>query len=497
MTSMNVLIIALYLVAMVAVGLRASRRAHNSEDYRVAGRRLGPGFYTGTMAAVVLGGASTVGGVGLGYTYGVSGMWLVVAIATGLAALSLFFAGRIQSLKVFTVSQMLQLRYGEGGGAKASSFVMLAYTVMLSVTSTSAYAAIFSVLFPIDRTWAILLGGVVVVAYSVLGGMWSITLTDMMQFVFMTAGLFLILLPFSLSAAGGWSGLTERLDASFFTWNGMGTQAIITMFVVYGFGMLIGQDIWQRVFTARSPEVARWGGLTSAVYVGVYGVAGAVIGMAAAVLAPDLASPDDAFATMAQQYVPVGLGGVVLAAGVAAMMSTASGALIASATVARVDVVPTLKALSGRGTAPAGQDATGTDEAAELRTDRLYMLVFGVVITAISIFVSDTVTALTIAYDILVGGLLVAILGGLVWRRGTGLGAALSMLVGSVVVLASMVFFGVLANAPIYLGLLSSAAVYVVVSLLSRPTSAEVRQSWNERLAGSGPAGADRTEIRP
>ncbi|MFF0990410.1 sodium:solute symporter [Kocuria nitroreducens] len=494
---MNLLIIVLYLVAMVGIGLWASRRAHNAEDYRVAGRRLGPGFYTGTMAAVVLGGASTVGGVGLGFRYGLSGMWLVVAIATGLAALSLFFAGRIQSLKVFTVSQMLHLRYGEGGGTKASSFVMLAYTVMLSVTSTSAYAAIFSVLFPIDRTWAILLGGVVVVAYSVLGGMWSITLTDMMQFVFMTVGIFLILLPFSLSAAGGWSGLTERLDASFFTWNGMGTQAIITMFVVYGFGMLIGQDIWQRVFTARSPQVARWGGLTAAVYVGLYGFAGAVIGMAAAVLAPNLASPDDAFATMAQQYVPVGLGGVVLAAGVAAMMSTASGALIASATVARVDVVPTLKALFGRRPALAGQDATAADEAAELRTDRLYMLVFGVVITAISIFISDTVTALTIAYDILVGGLLVAILGGLVWKRGTGLGAALSMLVGSVVVLVSMLFFGVLANAPIYLGLVSSAVVYVIVSLLSRPTHQGVLQHWNERLSGSRPAGDDRTEIRP
>lgn len=52
----------------------------------VAGRRLGTGLYTSTMAAVVLGGASTVGGVGLGYQYGISGMWLVVAIAVGLGS---------------------------------------------------------------------------------------------------------------------------------------------------------------------------------------------------------------------------------------------------------------------------------------------------------------------------------------------------------------------------------------------------------------------------
>ncbi len=71
-------------------------------------------LYSGTMAAIVLGGASTIGGVGLGYKYGISGMWLVVAIGVGMLALSLLFAGRIQRLRVYTVSQMLELRYGPG-----------------------------------------------------------------------------------------------------------------------------------------------------------------------------------------------------------------------------------------------------------------------------------------------------------------------------------------------------------------------------------------------
>lgn len=471
---MNIAIIVVYLVAMVAVGLWAARRASSTEDYRVAGRRLGPLFYTGTMSAVVLGGASTVGGIGLGYTYGISGMWLVMAIATGLLVLSLVFAGRITRLKIYTVSQMLGLRYGHGTASRVSSVVMLAYTLMLAVTSTSAYASIFSVLFPVDRTGAILLGGLVVVAYSVLGGMWSITLTDMMQFVFMTVGIFLILLPFSLVAAGGWSGMSDRLDATFFAPDAMGFQSIITMFVIYGFGMLIGQDIWQRVFTARSAGVARWGGTSAAVYVGLYGVTGAVIGMAAAAVLPTLENSDDAFALMAQQHVPAGLGGVVLAAGVAAMMSTASGALIASATVARVDVVPLFKTL-----------VTGQQNSRpSVRGDRLYLLTFGVVVTVFSVLVPDVVTALTIAYDLLVGGLLVAILGGLLWRRGNSLGAAASMAAGSVAVVVGMLAFGVMANAPIYIGLGVSAVVYAVVSLSTRPTDPAVLGAWDRRLAG-------------
>ncbi|WP_431791450.1 sodium:solute symporter [Kocuria palustris] len=470
---MNIAIIVAYLIAMVAVGLIAARRARSAEDYRVAGRRLGPVFYTGTMAAVVLGGASTVGGIALGHTYGLSGMWLVVAIAVGVLALSLFFAGRIASLKIYTVSEMLALRFGAGIASRVSSIVMLAYTVMLAVTSTSAYASIFTVLFPMGRTSAILLGSLVVIAYSCLGGMWSITLTDMMQFLFMTVGIFAILLPFSLSAAGGWSGLGERLDATYFSLDGMGFQSIITMFVVYGFGMLIGQDIWQRVLTARSPQVARWGGVLSAIYIGIFGVAGAVIGMAAAVVLPQLEVPDDAFARMAVEHVPAGLGGIVLSAGVAAMMSTASGALIAAATVARVDVLPMLKG--------AVSSTDGGEE--EVSGDRRYMIVLGVAVTIFSVLVPDVVTALTIAYDLLVGGLLVAILGGLTWRRGNAVGAASSMIAGAIAVVIGMLAFGVMANAPIYIGLAVSAVVFVAVSLATRPTDPDVLRVWDERLA--------------
>lgn len=471
---MNLLIILLYLAALIGFGVWGKRKAKNAEDFRVAGRRLGPLFYTGTMSAVVLGGASTVGGIGLGYKFGISGMWLVVAIAVGVLILSLIFAPIITRLKLYTVSQMMTLRYGVRS-TQMSSIVMLAYTVMLTVTSTAAYASVFTVMFGMPRMWGIILGAVVVIAYSMLGGMWSITLTDMMQFGIMTVGIFFLLLPFSLHYAGGWSGLSERLDTQFFELGSMGMDSIVTMFVIYTLGLLVGQDIWQRVFTARSPEVARWGGAAAGIYVALYGLAGAVIGMAGAVLTPGLESKDDTFATLAQNYLPLGVGGVVLAAGVAAMMSTASGALIAAATVARVDVIPFLT-----GKNPVEEYEEESDET--LAQDRIYLLIIGVITTVIALFLADTVTSLTIAYDILVGGLLVAILGGLLWKRGTGIGAAASMLAGTIGVLGTMPIFGVLANEPIYIGLGVSLLVYVVVSLLSKPTRPEVLRAWNQRL---------------
>ncbi|MGV0745797.1 sodium:solute symporter [Mycolicibacterium sp. XJ870] len=475
---LDIAIVVVYLLAMLAFGFWGKTRTKNSADFLVAGRRLGPALYTGTMAAVVLGGASTVGGVGLGYKWGISGMWLVVAIAVGLLALSLFFAGPISRLRVYTVAQMLSLRYGVDA-TSASGVVMAAYTLMLSVTSTIAYATVFNVLFGTGRTLSVIIGGAVVMLYSSIGGMWSITLTDMVQFILKTIGVFFLLLPFTWNRAGGLDGIRERAGDAVFDFTAIGTDTIITFFVVYSFGMLIGQDIWQRVFTARSPQVAKWGGTTAALYCVLYGVAGALIGMAAATFLPDVEASDDVYAQIAESILPVGISGIVLAAAVAAMMSTASGALIATATVARTDVKPLLLRLIGR----KADDAESPE--GDVHSDRRYVAVLGVIVIIIAALLNDVVGALTIAYDILVGGLLVAILGGFLWKRATGAGALASMAVGTVVTLGTMAIVGdVLANEPIYYGLASSLIAYVVVSLATTRTPAPVLQVWDDRLAG-------------
>ena len=163
---------------------------------------------------------------------------------------------------------------------------MVAYTLMLSVTSTIAYATVFNVLFDTNRTLSVIIGGAIVMLYSSIGGMWSITLTDMVQFILKTIGIFFLLLPFTWNRAGGFDGIRERAGDAAFDLGAIGIRTIITFFVVYSFGMLIGQDIWQRVFTARSPQVAKWGGTTAAIYCLLYGVAGALIGTAASTFLP-------------------------------------------------------------------------------------------------------------------------------------------------------------------------------------------------------------------
>ncbi|MGO0604241.1 sodium:solute symporter [Brevibacterium linens] len=506
---MDSLVVIIYLAAMVGFGVWGRFKAHNQEDFLVAGRRLGGLLYTGTMSAVVLGGASTIGGVGLGYTAGLSGMWLVLSIGLGIIALSLFFAPKIQKLEIYTVSQMLELRYGRGSRF-VSGAIMTAYGLMISTTSTVAYATVFHTLFDLNKVWSVLIGGGIVILYSMLGGMWSITLTDFVQFFIQTIGIFLIMLPLVLSKSGGIGQLFSSLPESHTSPVGIGWQAILGYILIYTLGLLIGQDIWQRVFTARSPGVARWGGFSAGVYCLLYAVAGALIGMAATTIVPGIEVQDDVFAAVVDASMSPVLGGIVLAAALAAMMSTASGSLMAASTVcrqdivepilARKDIVPASAGSSADGAAADGSaaSANGTGSATsarstlvrslvretgdEVRDSRIYLIVLGVVTLVLAMIMPSVVEALTVAYNLLVAGLFIPILGGLVFKRGTIVGVMAGMILGAVTTVVVMITMGIYSNEAIYLGLIASLVGYLVGSFASKPTSPEVMAAWKERI---------------
>lgn len=445
-------VVVAYLAAMLLLGWYGMRRARTQEDFLVAGRNLGPAFYMGTMAATVLGGASTVGTVRLGYVHGISGFWLCAMLGLGIVVLNVCLARPLLKLRIYTVTQILEFRYS-ARTRHVSALVMMAYALMLAATSVIATGTVMQVLFDMPFWLAILVGGGVVVVYSAVGGMWSLTLTDIVQFLIKTIGLMAVLLPICLYRVGGWDQLVAKLPASSFEATAIGWPTIVTYFLIYFFGILIGQDIWQRVFTARSERVARLAGAAAGLYCIVYGLVGALIGMTAKVLLPDLANVNNAFAAIVQAELPAGIRGLVIAAALAAMMSTASAAMLASATVLAEDLLPALR--GGRGFT-------------HVRSHRLMTLLAGLATLGIALAVDDVLDALTCAYNLLVGGMLVPILGAIWWRRATTAGAIASMLLGCATAVGFMIRDGLAANTPIYASLAVSAFSFLVVSLMGR-----------------------------
>jgi solute:Na+ symporter, SSS family len=453
MHKLDLLVMTAYMIGILGAGYWAKRKVTSQAEFLVAGRSVGPFLYAGTLAAIVLGGASTVGGVKLGYLYGISGLWFVFMFGLGILVLSVFLVPKIFDLNLYTVPELLERRYGPSARI-AGGVVMVAYDFMVAVTATIAVGAVMEVIVGIPRTIAIVLSSSVMVAYSVFGGMWSLTITDIVQFVIKTIGILFILLPAAIWHAGGFEAMRLHLPPGFFSLTHIGAPKIFSFFLLYFFGIIIGQDVWQRVFTARSIPVARSGGIAVGLYCLVYAIAGALIGTAGRVFLPALADPDSAFANIVNAVLPVGLRGLVLAASLAAMMSTASACLLASSTVLLEDVYLPLR----------GVKSTGS-----VTQSRVVTFAFGVLMTVVASTTTDVIAAITVAYDLLVGALLTPVLGAMLWRRGTAYGALASIAVGATAVVVLLFVQGIDSDAPIYGGLALSIVTYLIVSMASQP----------------------------
>jgi SSS family solute:Na+ symporter len=138
------------------------------------------------------------------------------------------------------------------------------------------------------------------------------------------------------------------------------------------------------------------------------------------------------------------------------MMSTASAGLLAASTTLTEDLLPRLRG---------GKQSS-------LNINRLFTLLTGIAVLGIALVVSDVISALTLAYNLLVGGMLIPLMGAIFWKRATTAGAISSMGLGFATALVFMLKDGLDANTPIYYSLVVGLISFIVVSLLSpRPVA--------------------------
>ncbi|WP_096390972.1 sodium:solute symporter [Halopenitus persicus] len=462
-------IIVLYMIGLLGVGYWGYRRSDTLDDYLVAGRDIPIWMYVPVMSAVILGGASTIGGGGLGYQHGVSGAWLVVWLGLGVAAVGFLISTELANLKAYTLGEILERRF-DTYSATVGAVVAGIYALTIAITQVISIGTVLTALLDYELNAMILVAGVIVIGYTALGGMFSVTITDFVQWIIMTVGVFLFALPLGLLEVGGISGLTAELDPSYFSPTGIGIETVISYFLLYFLGIMIGQDIWQRVFTADSPETARIGNIATGAYAVVYGIATAVLGMIALVLFPALENPDLALPQLVLETVPTGLSGLILAGFISAMMSTADSALLASSTLFTNDVYKRFI----------------DPDASEQRytwVSRVGILVLGVGMIGVAILIGDVVNALTLAYNLLTGAIFVPLMAAFFWRGGTWQGAITAILGSSVVVVATMAVYGFGSNRPIIYGLVASLVLFVGVSLVTGPPPREKLEAWLESIS--------------
>jgi solute:Na+ symporter, SSS family len=463
MNILDTFVLLLYFGSLIMVGIIGIKKAKSEKDFVLAGSRLGYFSHVGCLAAVIIGGAATMGSTTLGYNFGISGFWFVSMMGLGIAALGLFVVNKIGSYKVFTISQLLGKRFGEGTQL-ISAIVTAIYTLMIVVTQVIGMGNVIHVLLGWPIIPSMLIGGGIVLFYTILGGMWSITLTDIIQFVVMTIGVFFIMLPYSVHSVGGLTTLFNSVPESHRSLTNIGWQRIFQYFLLYFFGLIVSQDIWQRVFTAKNERVMKSSAVSAGLYSVFYALALSIVGMCAFVLLPHLGNSQTAFTSLALKILPPGLLGLVLASVCSALMSNASGAIFASATLITHDIIKVY----------IKKDMT---DKVIIKTSRIVTLGLGVLSIIFSIWIQNILVALDMAYAILSGAIFIPLVIGLYWKRVTSQAAFYSIIASSLVIFITFMIYGIASTLPIIFGLITGIIIIVGVTLLTPSKNIKLNKS--------------------
>ncbi|MFJ8513316.1 sodium:solute symporter [Lysinibacillus xylanilyticus] len=462
MNILDTFVLLLYFGVLMIIGIIGVKKAKSEKDFVLAGSRLGYYSHVGCLAAVIIGGAATMGSTTLGYNFGVSGLWFVSMMGFGIAALGLFVVNKIGGYEVFTISQLLGKRFGEGTQL-ISAIVTAIYTLMVVVTQVIGMGNVIHVLLGWSLIPSMIIGGGIVLFYTILGGMWSITLTDIIQFIVMTIGVFFIMFPFSVNSVGGLTALFSSVPEAHLSLTNIGWDRIFQYFLLYFFGLMVSQDIWQRVFTARNQKVAKRSAISAGLYSVLYGLVLSIVGMCALVLLPNLGDSQAAFTSLALEILPPGLLGLVLASVCSALMSNASGAIFASATLITNDIIKVY----------VKKDMTDKDI---INTSRIVILGLGVLAIIFSVWIQNILVALDMAYAILSGAIFVPLIVGLYWKRVTSKAAFYSIIASSLVIFISFIIFGITSTLPIIYGLITGLVVIVGFTLIIPENNIEVNK---------------------
>ena len=459
--------VLVYLAITIAIGLYAAKFVANSKDYLVAGRSLPLYMTTATVFATWFG-AETV--LSVSATFVQDGLGGIPADPFGatfcLIFVALFFARAFYRMDLLTIGDFYKKRYGKGVEVLTSIAVTLSYLGWTSAQLT-ALGIVFNSLSQgaISLNQGILLGAVIVLIYTTLGGMWSVALTDLFQSVVIVVGLFYVAVLASGMAGGFGTVIAHASDANKFSfWPTGGSKewfAFVAAWATLAIGSIPQQDVFQRVTSAKDESTAVRGSLLGAGAYFAFAFVPMFLAYAALMVNPEMVNGllkqggreiQLILPNFVLQHTPMFAQVMFFGALLSAILSTASGALLAPTGLFTENV---LKPLFG-----------DMSDKRFLLTLRIVLVLFTAGVLVFALNNTSTMDEMVQnAYKVTLVGAFVPLVCGIYWSRATTQGALLSALVGLAVWVICESFFAEAVVPPQIVGLVASAIGMVVGSL--------------------------------
>ena len=452
--------VLLYLAVTIAIGLYATKFVSNAKDYLVAGRNLPLYMNVATVFATWFG-AETV--LSVSATFVKDGLGGIPADPFGatfcLVFVALFFARAFYRMDLLTIGDFYKKRYGKGVEVLTSIAVTLSYLGWTSAQLT-ALGIVFNTLSQgaITLDQGILLGAVVVLVYTTLGGMWSVALTDLFQSVIIVLGLFYVAFLVSGMAGGVGAVVSHASEAGKFQfWPTGGSKewwAFVAAWATLAIGSIPQQDVFQRVTSAKNENTAVRGSLLGAAAYFLFAFVPIFLAYAALLVDPKVTSEllksegrevQLILPQLVLNHTPLFAQVMFFGALLSAILSTASGALLAPTVLFTENVMKPLFGEMG--------------DKRFLLTLRVTLVFFtaGVLVFALN-NTSTMYEMVQNAYKVTLVGAFVPLVCGIYWRKASTQGALVSALLGLVAWGICEKFFAEAEVPPQMVGLFASIA---------------------------------------
>ena len=465
--------ILLYVIAMLVIGIYASKKIKTMDDFALAGRQLTTPVLVGTLLASLVGGATVVGWTGSFYSLGVDWWMTFAGTVAGLCLAAFFMAERSRRLKQYTLPDLLDLRY-DGKTRTIGSLMIIVGDIALTCVQIMSVGGILTAFLGIPRVIGLSLGTVAFIAIAFYGGMLGVALTDALQALVIIGGL-IIGAGFAFNYAGGWSGITSALPNDYFQlfshiklFDGIGNAlAILGTIAVWQ------SIIFSRVFAAKNPKTAKKSVILLIPSFGLAALCVFFIGMSARAMFGGGIAPANVFATVTTEVLHPAVATLLLAVVVGALLTTTNSILLSISINITRDFYQKFF-------------VPEADDGRLVKVARASVLLIGILAYLMALLMPDIVSAIVFTYTMYSAALLIPLYGGYMWKRANSTGGFWGILCGATVAVVWHFAGKPLGLHPMLPAALASALALIIGSLITEKPSSEqlkVFDIMNNKLA--------------
>ncbi|MEZ9066981.1 sodium/proline symporter PutP [Vibrio atlanticus] len=474
-----------YLIMMLAIGVIAYKRTSNSTDYFLGGRSLGPWPAALSAGASDMSGWLLLGLPGYAYAAGFEAFWLAGGLLVGTWANWLISAKRLRTYSITTESltlpEFLSRRFNDNSKLiqTISAFFILLFFLFYTSSGLVAGGKLFETVFGLDYTTAVIIGTVCVVSYTLFGGFLAVSWTDLVQGLLMSAALLIVPIAAMNGGLGQLSSDLHNINPELLTlWNDakgepLSAIAIISL-AAWGLGYFGQPHILARFKATRSNKDLTTARRIAVIWTALSMIGAMLVGLVGLIYvtnsgAPKLDDGEKIFMLLVNAMFHPVIAGILLAAILAAIMSTADSQLLVSSSAMAEDLYKQVLK----------KDATSEEI---VRVGRFAVILISLVALVLAMTPDSSILGLvSYAWAGFGAAFGPAIVLSLYWSRMNRNGALAGIVVGGVTIVLWKQFTGGWFDVyEIVPGIILSTLSIVIVSLMTGEPEDEVKKQHAE-----------------